>query len=96
MVVAYFLEFFGCCAFNAWKILTVYPDEDMAQLTFRRLVAVHFIHSTTTLSNLLGRHSALLNNPRPGPVHLLIRNENRRRCRACQSQTIFMCNLCNI
>jgi hypothetical protein len=77
-----FSNFLDVAAFNAWKIYkTVHPDEDMAQLTFRRLVAVHFIHSTTTLSNLRGRHSALLNNPHPGPVHLLIRNENRSRCR---------------
>jgi hypothetical protein len=73
-----FSNFLDVAASNAWKIYkAVHLDDDMAQLTFRRLIAVNFIHSSTTLSNLLGRHGALLNNPRPGPVHLMIRNENR-------------------
>jgi hypothetical protein len=86
-----FSNFLDVAASNAWKIYkTVHPDEDMVQLTFRRLIAVNFIHSKTTFSNFLGRHSALLKNPRPGPVHLLIRNENRRHCRHVNHR-LFLC-----
>jgi Transposase IS4 len=92
-----FSNFLDVAASNAWKIFTIiHPEENINQLTFRRLIAVNFLRSTTVHSNLLGRRSNLFNNSRPGPVHLLIRTENRRRCRVCKSQTMFLCNLCNI
>jgi len=97
---------------NSWKFYNLVNGEKVSQFDYRSKLVLSLVKSeenkneetindaVDSISNRnLGRPSknALPRSIKMDDIgHLIIRKQIRRRCRNCQSQTIYLCKKCNV
>lgn len=98
-----FSNFVDVALNNAWVLWrSVHPTEKKSLLDFRREVTIALMGCVKKNTVQTGHPSNLSlrvrNISNTGDVHTIVKNPDnkRKRCRICHSQTIYICNKCNL
>lgn len=80
---------------NAWKIYNTVNENKMSQLDFKSYIALRLLKTESRKAR--PAPSSVPNEVRlDSSAHLILKQETRRRCRVCHSQTIYLCGRCNV
>ena len=79
---------------NSWKIFRIANKSKMSQLDFKSYIALRLLKTERTARPLpmVVPDEVRLDQS----AHIILRQERRRRCRVCHSQTIYICRRCNV
>lgn len=99
-----FINAIDCAITNAWKLHEIANNSCASQIDFRSELCQYLLTARTVEGHEpVPERNLALGRPQPVPRniatdqhgHLIVRDGNRRRCRQCQSNTIYKCERCN-